>query len=50
MESPKGDISSMSQTTQIKLEPKDYIFLVKSLGIEFTTQLFSTVSIRNKVR
>ena len=38
------------QTTQIKLEPKDFIFLVKSLYIQFTPQLFSTVYIPNKVR
>ena len=45
MESPKGDVSSMSQTTQIKLKPKDCVFLVNSLGyIQFTPQLFSTVS------
>ena len=40
----------ISQTTHIKLEPKDCILLVKSLGIQFTPQLFSTVSIPNKVR
>ena len=50
MESPKGDVFSMSQTTQIGLEPRDFIFLVKSLGVQFTTQLFSMVSIPNKVR
>ena len=44
MESPKGDVLSMSQTTQIELEPKDCVFLVNSLGyIQFTLQLFSTV-------
>ena len=50
MESPKGDVSSMLQTTWIKLEPKDCIFVVKSLGIKFTPQLFPTVYIPNKVR
>ena len=43
-------VSSMSQTTQIELEPKDYIFLGKSLYIQFIPQLFSTVSIPNKLR
>ena len=40
----------MSQITQIELEPKDCIFIVKSLGIQSTPQIFSTVSIPNKVR
>ena len=45
MESPKGNILSMSQITQIELESKDCIFLVNCLGyIHFTPQLFSTVS------
>ena len=45
MESPKGDFSSMLQTTQIELEPKDCAFHVNSLGyIQFTPQMFSTVS------
>ena len=45
MESPKRDVSLMSQTTQIKLEPKYCVFLVSSLGyIQFTPQLFSTMS------
>ena len=44
MESPKGDVLSMLQTTQIELEPKDYVFLVNSLGyIQFTPQRFPTV-------
>ena len=43
-------ILSMSQTAQIELEPKYCIVLVKSLGIQFTPQLFSTVSIPNKLR
>ena len=29
MDSPKGGVLSMLQTTQIKLKPKDCIFLVK---------------------
>ena len=49
MDSPKGDVLSMLQTTQIELEPKDFIFLVKYLGIQFIPQLFSTVLIPNKV-
>ena len=45
MESPKGGVSLMSQTTQIELEPNDCVFLVNSLGyIQFITQRFSTVS------
>ena len=43
-------VSSMSQNTHIELETKDCIFLVKSLFIQFTPQLFPAVSIRNKVR
>ena len=43
-------VLSKLQTTQIKLEPKNYVFLVKSLGSQFTPQLFSTVYIPNKVR
>ena len=43
-------VLSMSKTTQIELEPKDCILLVNSLGIQFTPQLFSTVSRQNKVR
>ena len=39
-----------SQKTQIEIEPKDCIFLSKSLYIQFTTELFSTVSIPNKER
>ena len=38
------------QTTQIKLKPKYCIFLVKSLYIQFTHQLLSTVSRPNNVR
>ena len=38
------------QTTQVKLKPKDCIFHGKSLYIQFTPQLFSTVSLPNKVR
>ena len=30
---PKGDVLSMSQTTQIKIEPKYYTFLVNYLDI-----------------
>ena len=30
----------MLQTTHIKLEPKDYIFLINYLGIQFTHELF----------
>ena len=37
------------QTTQIKLKTKDLIVLGKSLYIQFTPQLFSTVSIPNKL-
>ena len=45
MEAPKGDVSTMSQTTQIKLESKDCVFPVNSLVyIQFKPQLFSTVS------
>ena len=40
----------ISQTIQIKIEPKDCVFIGKSLYIQFTPQLFSTVSIQNKVR
>ena len=40
----------MLQTTQIELKPKDCISLIKSLGIQFTPQLFSTMSIPKKVR
>ena len=43
-------VSSMSQTTHIKLKPKDCILFVKSLYIQVTPQLFSTASIPNKVR
>ena len=43
-------VLSMLQTIQIKLKPKDCIFLLKYLGINFTPQLFSTVSIPNKER
>ena len=38
------------QITQIELEPKYCILLGKSLYIQFTPQLFSTVYISNKVR
>ena len=41
---------SMLQTTYIKIKPKYCIFLVKSLYIQITPQLFSTVSITNKLR
>ena len=35
----------MSQTTQIKIEQKDCVFLVNYLGyVQFTPQLFSMVS------
>ena len=45
MESPKGDVLSMLQTTQIKLKSRDIAFLVNYLGyIQFTPELFSTVS------
>ena len=50
MESQKGDVLLMSQTTQIKLKPKDCIFLAKSLVIQFTPKLFSTMSIPKQVR
>ena len=40
----------MLQTTQIELKPEDCIFLDESMGIQFTGQLFPTVSIENKVR
>ena len=44
MESPKGGVLLMSQCTQIKLELKDCVFLVNSLGyIQLTTELFSTM-------
>ena len=33
-----------------KTQPKDCILLVNYLGIQFTPQLFSAVSIPNKVR
>ena len=45
-----GPVLLMLQTTQIELESKDCIFLVKSLGIQSTSKLFSMVSIPNKVR
>ena len=48
MESPKGDVLPMSQTTHIELEPKDCIFLLNYLGIQFTPQLFSTVSFQTR--
>ena len=48
MESPKGDVLPMSQTTHIEIEPKDCIFLVNYLGIQFTPQLFSTVSFQTR--
>ena len=45
MESLKGEVLSMSQTTHIELKPKDCVLLANSLGyIQFTPQLFSTVS------
>ena len=40
----------MSQTTQIELKPKDFIFLVKSLGIQFTPQLFFSGVYTEQVR
>ena len=44
MESSKGDVLLILQTTQIKLEPKDCVLLVNYVGyIQFTLQLFSTV-------
>ena len=39
-ESPKWDVLSTLQTKQIKFEPKDCIFFLKFLGIQFTPQLF----------
>ena len=51
MDSPKGDVLSILQTTHIELKPKDCILLVNYLGyIQFTPQLFPTVSIPKKVR
>ena len=45
MESPKKDFLLMSQTTHIKLETKDCVFPVSSVGfVKFTYQLFSMVS------
>ena len=45
MESLKGDVLLMLQTTQIELESKYCVFLINYLGyIQFTHQLFSTVS------
>ena len=35
----------MLQITHIKLKPKDCILLINYLGIQFTPQLFSTVSL-----
>ena len=49
MESLKKDLLSMLQTTQIEIEQKYFIFLLKSLSIKFTTQLFSTMSIPKKI-
>ena len=43
-------VLSVSQTTQIEIEKKYCIFLVKSMGVQFTPKLFSAVSIPNKVR
>ena len=43
MKPPKGGVLSMLQTTPIKLEPNDCIFLVKNIVIQFAPQLFSTV-------
>ena len=44
MESPKGYVSPMLQTTQTELERNDCLLLVNSLGyIQFKPQLFSTV-------
>ena len=43
-------VLTISQTTQIELKPKDWIFLGKYLYIWNTPQLFSTVSRPNKVR
>ena len=43
MESTKGGVLSIFQTTQIKLELKDCIFLVNYLGIQLTPKLFSTL-------
>ena len=40
----------MPKITQIELKPKDCIFLVKSLAIQFTHQIISVVSIQNKER
>ena len=48
IESPKGDVLLMLQTTQPKLKSKDFIFLVNYLGIQFTPQLFSTVSFQTR--
>ena len=49
MESPKGDFLLLFQIIHIKLKPNYCIFLVKSMGIQFTPKLFSMVSIPNKV-
>ena len=46
----KGGVLSMLQNTQIELKPKDCILLVKSMGIQFTPQLVSTLSIADNVR
>ena len=44
MDSPKGDVLSILQTTQIELESNNFVFFVNSLVcIQFTPQLFSTV-------
>ena len=48
IESPKGDFSLMFQTKHIELEPNDFIFIVKSLVIQFTPQMFSTVYIKKQ--
>ena len=41
---------SLSSSTQIKIKPNDFTFLGKSLYIQFTSQLFSTVYIPNRIR
>ena len=42
-------VLSMLQTTQIELGPKDFMLLANYLGIQFTPQLFLTVSIMNNI-
>ena len=51
MVSPKGDVLSMSKTTQIELEPNDCIFLVKQSRIYtvYNSTVFNGV-VSKKVR